>query len=279
MYDIGLPKPNTIELLKDNFLVDLRRKILSGEIIENSNNPFEKFTEMMLNYIQQSNCFNLQNLELFPIKEIIIGCHHYIDGIFISKGMTNLQILEHEYKYYEKLNPSWEWAKPGNLKPNCDLIIATPFPGYLDLHPEFDNILNECSSKHIGVHLDCAWLSCSNNIKIDVSHPSIKSIGVSLSKGCGASWNRIGVRFTKEKISTDPITIFNNANMCPESVVRNGISLLEHVPMDYMWNKYGATYYSLIKKYNLEEGKILFAAYGQDRIIYSLSHLLKEMET
>ena len=92
-------------------------------------------------------------------------------------------------------------------------------------------------------------------------------------------FDRIGVRFTKEKIPTDPITIFNNANMCPESVVRNGISLLEHVPMDYMWNKYGATYYSLIKKYNLEEGKILFAAYGQDRIIYSLSHLLKEMET
>lgn len=265
-------------MLKDNFLLELKSKILFGELVDRSDNPAKKFTEMMLDYVKRSNCFNLHNIDLFPIKEIIIGCHHYIDGILVANGISNVQVLEHEYKYYEKLNPDWQWAVPGNLVPNLDLIIATPFPGYLDLHPEFLSILDECTQKNINVHLDCAWLSCSNNLEIDLSHPSIKSIGISLSKGYSASWNRIGVRFTKAKDPTDPITIFNNANMCPESVVRNGICLLEHVPIDYMWNKYGARYYSLIDKHDLEEGKILFAAYGKDRIIYSLSHMLKETE-
>jgi len=268
------PKPNSIELLKDEFLIDIRKQIVSGKIQDTTTNYNQEFIKLFDDYIHTSKCFDLKNIELFNEKEIVIGCHHYIDSIIMSNGIGNVQVLEHEYKYYEKLNPNWQWAVPGNLLENKPLIIATPFPGYLDLHPSFFDILDEAHRKNIDVHLDCAWISCSKNIAIDVSHPSIKSIGISLSKGYGASWNRIGVRYTKEKIFSDPITIFNNASMCPESCVRNGISLLKHVPIDYMWNKYEDKYLSLIDRYNLEEGKILFAAYGKDRIIYSLSHLL-----
>lgn len=272
------PKPNSIELLKDDFLIDIRHKIVSGQIQDTLPNYNERFIELFDQYIQSSRCFDLQNLNIFTEKEIIIGCHHYIDGILVDNGTDNVQILEHDYKYYQRLNPNWQWAVPGNLVPNKPLLIATPFPGYLDLHPNFFELLNESLEKNIDVHLDCAWLTCSNNIKIDVAHPSIKSIGISLSKGFASNWNRIGLRYSKEKKSTDPITIFNNAGMCPESCVRNGISLLKHVPNDYMWNKYGDKYRSLIDRYNLDEGKILFAAYGKDRIIYSLSHLLLDSE-
>ena len=268
------PKPHSIELLKDEFLVDVKQKIVSGEILDRSDNFREKFVSLFDSYVGSSKCFKLQNIDLFPIKETIIGCHHYIDGIMMQYGIKNVQVLEHEYKYYEKLNPNWQWAIPGHLKPYQPLIIATPFPGYLDLHPNFNNLLDEALEKHIDVHLDCAWLSCSNNVTIDVSHPSIKTIGISLSKGFASSWNRIGIRYSKEENLTDPITIFDKARMCPEPCVRAGISLLETVPIDYMWNTYGKKYYDLIGKHNLDEGKILFAAYGKDRIIYSLSQLL-----
>lgn len=274
MYE-NAPKPNSIQLLKDDFLLELRKKIISGVIKDTSENYEEKFINLFNNFIESSNCFHFENLNIFKEKEIVIGCHHYIDGILIQNGLDNVQILENEYKYYERLNPAWNWASAGNLIPNKPMIIATPFPGYLDLHPNFEELLDEAEQKNIDVHLDCAWLSCSNNLTIDVSHPSIKSIGISLSKGYSASWNRIGVRYTKEKIQTDPITIFNNSSMCPESCVRNGISILENVPVDYMWNTYGEQYYSLIEKFNLDVGKVLFAAYGKDRIIYSLSHLFE----
>lgn len=272
------PKANNIELLKDNFLLDIKNQILSGLITNTSKKPFAEFLDLFRFYVNTNSCFKLENLELFPVQEIMIGCHHYIDSVLISNGISNVQVLEHEYKYYERLNPQWQWAKVGQLKSNTDLIIATPFPGYLDIHPEFNFLLDEALEKNINIHIDGAWLSCSKGITIDLSHPSIKSIGISLSKGYAANWNRVGVRFMKNKNPSDPITIFNNANMCPESVVRNGISLLEHVPIDYMWNKYGASYEFLVRKYDLEPGKILFAAYGKDRIIYSLSHLLIEME-
>lgn len=268
------PTPNSIKLLEDEFLNDVKQKIISGEIKDHSKNFRSKFVDLFDDYVNSSKCFELQNIELFPIKETIIGCHHFLDGILLQYGIANVQILEHEYKYYEKLNPNWQWAVPGNLKPNQPLIIASPFPGYLDLHPSFDDLLDEASEKQIDVHLDCAWLSCSNNVTIDVSHPSIKTIGISLSKGFASSWNRIGIRYSKLENLTDPITIFNRARMCPEPCVRAGINLLETVPIDYMWNTYGKKYYDLINKYNLDEGKILFAAYGKDRIIYSLSELL-----
>jgi len=274
MYEIQKPKPNTIELLKDDFLTDIRQKVINGEISNKSNNYRKEFVELFHNTIQSSKCFELKNLEMFEIKETIIGCHHFIDSILIKNSISNVQVLEHEYKYYERLNPNWNWATQGNLLPDQPLIIATPFPGYLDVHPDFEQLLDETLEKNIDVHLDCAWLTCSKDLTIDVSHPSIKSIGISLSKGYASSWNRIGLRYTKVKDPTDPITIFDNADMCPESIIRNGICLLEHIPIDYMWNKYSTKYYSLIKEYNLTLGKILFAAYGKDRVIYSLSHLL-----
>ena len=272
------PKPNALELLKDDFLKGVKQKIINGEVVNRTNNFREEFVDLFHSTIQSSKCFKLHNLDIFEIKETIIGCHHYIDSILIANNISQVQVLEHEYKYYERLNPNWNWATPGNLQPHQPLIIASPFPGYLDLHPDFTNLLDEAHEKNIDVHLDCAWLTCSNNLEIDVSHPSIKSIGISLSKGYASAWNRVGVRYTKTKDPTDPITIFDNARMCPETVVRNGICLLEHIPVDYMWNKYGDKYYEIIEEHNLDIGKILFAAYGKDRVIYSISHLMTETQ-
>lgn len=270
------PKPNAIDLLRDEFLMDVKRQILDGTLLDTSNNPEEEFVKLYHEYIVNSECFELHNLDQFQHKEIITGCHHYIDGILISNGNKGVQVLEHDYKYYERLDPVRKWAVPGQLTPEQDLIIATPFPGYLGLHPEFDNILKEAEDKNINVHLDCAWLSCSNNIEIDVSSPCIKSIGTSMSKGFNAGWNRVGIRYTRTEDPTDPITIYNKSKMTPTSVIKNGILLLKHIPMDYMWNKYGSKYHSIIKEYNLDEGNILFAAYGKDRVIYSITHLLLE---
>ena len=159
-------------------------------------------------------------------------------------------------------------------KSNTPLVIATPFPGYLGLHPQFEDILQEATEKNIDVHLDGAWLSCSTGITVDLDWSCIKSIGISLSKGYHASWNRIGLRYTRNEDLHDPITIYDRSRMCPQTTAIAGILLLENVPMDYLWNTYGERYYKIVEHFDLEIGNILFAAYGKDRIIYGLKDLL-----
>jgi len=271
------PIPNTIELLgKDPFLTSIRNKIISGELRCTSDNPHQEFVSKMDQWVQKHDHFKLNGLNAFPNTDVIIGCHHYLDGLLIQHGINGIQVVDHDYRYYSRLDPTKTWAVPGELEPNTPLVIATPFPGYLGLHPDFDNLLDEAEQKNIDVHLDMAWLSASKGIEIDVNRPCIKSIGISLTKGYGASWNRVGIRYTKTVNEHDPITIFNGVNMCPDAVVRNGILLLENIPSGYLWDTYENQYLGLIDQYNLDVGNIIFAAYGKDRIIYSLSHLYLE---
>ncbi len=275
MFDASLLKPNSLAMLTDDFLDNVQDSIVSGAIKRKSTNkPHNEFKENFDYYVQNNSGFKLDNIELFPHKEIIVGCHHYLDGLMIKHGREKLQVLDHDYTYYKRLDPNREWSVPGSLTPNTALVIATPFPGYLGVHPQFEDILQEATEKNIDVHLDGAWISCSTNINIDLARPCIKSVGISMSKGYHASWNRIGLRYTRDEDLYDPITIYDRANMCPWTTVTAGMLLLENVPMNYMWDTYGERYYKLVEHFNLDIGNILFAAYGKDRIIYSLKELL-----
>ena len=212
MFDASLLKPNSLPMLTDDFLDNVRHCIISGTAISSKvlNNPHDEFKENFNYYVKNNSGFNLDNIELFPHKEIIIGCHHYLDGLMIKHGRENLQVLEHDYTYYQRLDPKRKWSIPGSLRPNTPLVIATPFPGYLGLHPQFEDILQEATEKNIDVHLDGAWLSCSTGITVDLDWSCIKSIGISLSKGYHASWNRIGLRYTRNEDLHDPITIYDD---------------------------------------------------------------------
>jgi len=276
MFDASLLKPNSLPMLTDDFLDNVRHCIISGTAISSKvlNNPHDEFKENFNYYVKNNSGFKLDNIELFTHKEIIIGCHHYLDGLMIKYGRENLQVLEHDYTYYQRLDPKRKWSIPGSLRPNTPLVIATPFPGYLGLHPQFEDILQEATEKNIDVHLDGAWLSCSTGITVDLDWSCIKSIGISLSKGYHASWNRIGLRYTRNEDLHDPITIYDRSRMCPKTTAIAGILLLENVPMDYLWNTYGERYYKIVEHFDLEIGNILFAAYGKDRIIYGLKDLL-----
>ena len=273
MFDKSLLKPNTIDILKDDFLRGVQQDILTGTLVGNTKNAHAEFKDYFLYYVKHNKRFTLKNIDHYKHQEVIIGCHHYLDGLLIKYG-NDLQVLEHDYGYYNKLAPGRKWSKPGKLVPNQPLVIATPFPGYLGIHPQYNEILDEAEEKNIPIHLDGAWLSCSTDIEINLGHSAVASVGISLSKGYAASWNRVGVRYTKFQDPTDPITIYNRVNMCPDSVVINGSLLLENIPMDYMWNTYGVKYRKAVEQFDLEPGNILFAAYGKDRIIYSLSQLL-----
>jgi hypothetical protein len=57
----------------------------------------------------------------------------------------------------------------------------------------------------------------------------------------------------------------NKFNMIPKLLVDTGISALETIPIDYLWNKYGAQYQEICHKLYLRPANIIHAALSIDR--------------
>lgn len=261
--------------LKDQLFDDFKNKILTRKLVNTAKNYKQEFIEMTENYFQSSSLNTLSHLDQLSHRDITIGCHHFIDNLISRNGIENIQIFEHDYKYYSRLNPKINYSTLENLNPNKPLVIAAPFPGALDLHNNWKKIIDECNQKNISVHIDAAWLSAARDIQIDLSQQCIKSICISLSKGLGLSWNRIGVRWSREYDKTDSISIMNQFNMIPELLIRTGILALNTVPVDYLWIKHHQEYHTVCRSLYLRPTKIVHAAMSIDRkIFYGLENIL-----
>jgi hypothetical protein len=202
-----------------------------------------------------------------------MGCHHFIDNLILTHGLDNIQILQHDYRYYSRLNPNIVYSVPGKLTPRVPLLIAAPFPGYLDLHPQWQDIIDECNNKSIDVHVDGAWLGAATDIVIDLGEPCVKSFAQSLSKGLGLGWNRVGLRWSKNLSQTDSISIMNRFNMIPQMLIRVGLSAMKQIPVDYLWDTYNDEYYKICTALKLRPSKIIHAAKSLDRTkLYGLKN-------
>jgi hypothetical protein len=202
-----------------------------------------------------------------------MGCNHFIDNLIMKHGVTGLQIFEHDYKYYQRLCPGISFARVGELVPGRPVLIAAPIPGYLDLHPKWAEIVTECEIKNIPMHLDASWMGAATDINLDLGSTAIRSVCMSLSKGLGMHWNRVGLRWSRDQDETDSISIFNRFEMIPESLVRNGIVAMSQVEPDYLWNTYGDRHQEICRALKLRPSRIIHVARSLDRTqLYGLAN-------
>ena len=225
-------------------------KVRSGMALSSPDDPYE-FADFFHGWISGSKLNDLGGLSTFPVRETCIGVTHHIDALIMAHGEHGIQILEHDYAYYRRLWPHKEWALIGGLLPGKPLLIACPFPGYGKVHPAWNDILGECEAKDIDIHLDCAWLSAARNISIDLGHPRIASLAISLSKGMCLDWNRIAVRYSRLADPTDPITIANAHDMINSMDMAVGMAYMQEFGPDHLWTKWGNAYESYCRSNRL----------------------------
>jgi hypothetical protein len=170
-----------------------------------------------------------------------------------------VQTLKGDYRYHNRLNPNIVFSIPGYLQNDLPLIIAMPFPSIGDVHSQMKEILDECLEKEIPVHIDGAWLTCCRDINFDASHPAICSVGISLSKGLGLGWNRVGLRWTKNE-EPDSITIMNDFNMNLRAPVMIGLHFLRNLEPDYLWTNHEEQYYKVCNDFDLTPTKSIYLA-------------------
>jgi hypothetical protein len=237
----------------------------------------EQFTHSAKEYFQGSKINQLLGFEKFPHTDVILGCTQFIDNLILHHGLKGLQILPLDYMYYWRLDPALTPAVIGQLDPTKPLLISMPFAGAHNKHVQMNEILQECLEKNIPIHIDAAWLTCATNIEFDFSHPAIQSFGMSLSKGMLLGWNRIGLRWSRNKDETDSVSIQNKYDMIPLAILNIGYQYLQKIPPDHLWNVYGDQYREICKKMKLRPTNIIHLAQSIDRKkCYSVKKLVKE---
>lgn len=249
--EIDRPSP-----LSDNHIESMIQDVLSGQLDRDiSNNIYSNFKIEANNYFNNSKLNSLKGLDTFNRIDIINGCTQYIDNLYMQGPV---QVLRGDYRYHERLNLAYI-KDVGSLIRDIPLIIAMPFPSVGAVNSDMNEILHECTIKNIPVHIDGAWLTCCKDIEFDFSHNSIQSVGISLSKGLGLGWNRIGLRYTRQT-NIDSVTIMNDFNMNLRAVAMIGLHFVRNLPSDYLWNKYSESYYKICRDFSLTPTNSIYLA-------------------
>ena len=249
--EIERPSP-----LSDTHIESMIMDVLSGKLDRDiSDNVYSNFKTEANNYFNSSKLNVLTGLDTFNRIDIINGCTQYIDNLYMQ-GLV--QVIEGDYRYHNRLNLA-TITSVGNLIPEVPLIIAMPFPRTGAINDNMLVLLEEASTKNIPVHIDGAWITCCKDIEFDFTHNSIQSVGISLSKGLGLGWNRIGLRYTKQT-NIDSITIMNDFRMNLRAPAMIGLHFIRNLPSDYLWDKYSDSYYKICKDFDLTPTKSIYLA-------------------
>jgi hypothetical protein len=258
--------------LADIKIESLISDVLSGKLDKDiTDTVYENFKQEMEQWIVASPFNTLTGLDTFSRKDIIIGCTQFIDALYMQGPV---QVISGDYRYHQRLGNMY--SDPGSLKPNVPLIIAMPFPSIGTVHYNMYNILTECVEKNISVHIDGAWITCCRDINFDFDHPAIRSVGISLSKGLGLGWNRVGLRWTKE-INADAITIMNDFHMNNRALVMIGLHFIRNLTSDYLWLTHGERYYKICRDFNLRPTHSIYLAMRNGQPV-GVSPLIRYLE-
>lgn len=268
--EIERPQP-----LTDIQIEKLIQDVLTGKLDHNiTNEIYHKFKDTMINWLLSSKLNKLSGLNKFNQIDICIGCTQFIDNLYMQ---GNVQILKNDYKYHQRLNPNIKFSEISKLVKNVPLLISFPFPAIGDIHPNMNELLDECLLKNIPVHIDGAWITCSKNLVFNFDHPAIHSVGISLSKGLGLGWSRIGLRWSRNNI-TDSISLMNTFNMVNKPLVMIGSYFLMNLSPDYLWQKHGDRNNKICKDFNLNATKSVHIALDHNNQPVGLSPLIRFLE-
>lgn len=237
---------------------------------------FDTFKTNFQSHLERSKLNSITGFSSFNRIDICLGCTQYLDSLHILHG--RIQILKGEYSYHQKINKNTILTEEDSLVPKVPLIISIPFARIGKVYPNLSQLLDKCKELEIDVHLDGAWLTASRNVNIDLSHPSIKSFAVSMSKGYAlGGWNRIGLRFTKQD-SEDIITVMNDYNQINSMSVVIANYFLDNLEPDHLWHLHAEKHEKVCKDFNLNTSDTIHMATDSLGNVVGIAPLIRNLE-
>lgn len=267
-FEVDRPSP-----LTDNKIEQLISDVMTGKLdTDITDSVYTKFKQEMTNWLLASKLNSITGFDKFDRVDIINGCTQFIDNLYMQGPV---QTLTGDYRYHQRLGLGFT-KDVGSLIPGVPLIIAMPFPSTGAVHLNIEEILHEATIKGIAVHIDGAWVTCCRDISFDLGHPAIHSVGISLSKGLGLGWNRIGLRWTRQT-KPDSVTIMNDFRMNNRALAMIGLHFVRNLPPDYMWTEHGTQYHRVCYDFNLMPTNSIYLALKDGKPV-GISPLIRYLE-
>tara|TARA_B100001248_G_scaffold8501_1_gene5744 strand:+ start:6939 stop:7808 length:870 start_codon:yes stop_codon:yes gene_type:complete len=258
--DLRTHRPRPINL--DEF-IKFRKKLTLETYPKRGKEYNAEFLSQIDSWIKSHKQCEYFGLDSFPYKDSILGVTHTLDELhFLHKG--NIAVYNFEYKYHWRLEQKIKVIEHyTQLQPGDILIVSLPNCFTTNYIQDMYSMLDHCWHNKIAVHIDGAWFGCVRNFELDCSHPAIQTVSISLSKSLAMGNQRIGIRYSREKIK-GPISIMNEYGYHNVSDQWIGIKMMEHFSSDFLWNKYSDTYSRVCYDLGLEETDAIHIAKHND---------------
>ena len=232
----------------------------------------DDFVDKASTWFRSTKINDLHGWDKFPCIDVIMGCTHFIESN-ASKHKWNIQILQKEYAYYTVMGK--QHTEVGKLEPGKPLIVSLPNYYYGD-RPDWKQVLKECEEKDIDIHIDCAWLPAARGFKFNFDHPNIKSFAMSMSK-YNFTWNRIGLRWSRQR-TMDSCSLISAQKKYNELTTACGAFMMDNIPRDYGWEKYGDLGKKICKKLDLTQTMFCYVVKDKDNKLYSIGNILGKIK-
>jgi hypothetical protein len=121
--------------------------------------------------------------------------------------------------------------------------------------------------------VDGCWFQSSRGLEFNFDHPNIKSFAMSMSKGLDLTWNRIGLRWSRQR-TMDSITLLNHTNMYNENLTACGYFLMNNIEKDYAWKKHGQQHLDLANKFNMSPTNSIHVIRDKHNKLFGIGKLL-----
>lgn len=221
----------------------------------------EFFISSMDRWVRNHRLVSYLNLDSFSRIDSILGTTHQLDELHMLHG-SDIAVFKGEYKYHRRLTDFRvkQIVHYSELSKGDVLVISYPSCITTGYHAEFEQLLDHCLGMRIPVHIDGAWFGQCRNFEQDVSHPAIHSVSISLSKALGMGSQRIGIRYTRDRVN-GPISIMNDFNYANVSDMWIGVEMMNRFGTDYWWRNYSNLYSKVCKDFDLEESNSIHVAW------------------
>ena len=226
------------------------------------------FCENYLKWIQSTKLNNLQGLNNFNSKQYVHGTTQSFDCFYLSHPRKRMRCFKGDFAYHRlswRGKFDWKYIEDESIRKNDAVIMSTPFSDLGDVHPQTNEVLDECDKLGVPVFIDCAYMVIARDIDFNFDRECIKGVSFSMSKGFyGAEKLRIGLRLTRE-YEDDPVEVFNSMQMLNTVGVHVGQKIIDNYSVDYNNEIYKDRQIEICKDLSIDPSKcVLFGITSWD---------------
>jgi hypothetical protein len=228
-----------------------------------------QFVSQYKKWLLGSKLNTINGFEKFTYASFSYGTTTAISSFLSRNHMRRIRMFKDDFILTKILSRTsqynFKFIEDGKITKNDCVVTSLPFTGNGSMHPQFEQLLDQCDKHNVPVLIDGAYFGISTGITYPLDRKCIQEFTTSHSKNFGVQDLRIGIRFSKQFIDDAlnvPVQMADCYNKLGSCI---GIDLMKKYTADYIINKYWFKYYEICETNNLTPTNTVTLALGSNK--------------